>query len=152
MARPSRLPLALAGAGALLACAAACSSSSSPSPDPSSSASQLQLRLADAPALLTQCVLSQGTLKPSDSVLSGQSAWLHGTKVVITSSSSTKFSAWFAGNGAIKAAGKTLSDWVQWTASNDKLPAAVCGNGISAAALHKQVFTNDAGAGDPWGA
>jgi hypothetical protein len=151
MTRPSRLPLALAGVGTLLVCAAACSSSPGPNPDPSSSASQLQLRLADAPALLTQCMLSRGTLKPSDSVLSGQSAWLHGTKVVITSSSSTKFSAWFAGNGAIKVSGKTLSDWVQSAAANDKLPTAVCGNGTSAAAMQKQVFANDPGAGNPWG-
>ena len=49
-------------------------------------------------------------------------------------------------------AGKDLTEWTQWAAANDELPAAVCGTSVSAPALQKQVFGKDPAAGNPWGA
>ena len=49
-------------------------------------------------------------------------------------------------------AGKALTEWAQWTAANDKLPAEVCGSSVSASALQRQVFGKDPAAGNPWGA
>ena len=58
--------------------------------------------------------------------------------------------AWYRANDGISVAGKILSEWTQWAAANDQLPAAVCGPSASASALQKQVFGKDPAAGDPW--
>lgn len=137
--------------GILLACAVTGCSSATPIPTPTSS-SAARFRLADAPALLVQCMLDQGTLGRSDSIFSGPPAWLRGGNVVITSSMATTFDTWYQDNRAITVAGKDLAAWSQWAAANDQLPAGVCGTSVSAPALQKQVFGKDPAAGNPWGA
>jgi hypothetical protein len=149
---PRRGPRTWATIGVLLACGVtACSSGPPPVPSPTSSQAP-QLRLADAPALLVQCMLNQGTLARSDSIVSGQSAWLHGGNIIITTATVTKFSTWYQANRAITVAGKDLDQWTQWAAANDQVPAGVCGTSVSAHALQKQVFGKDPTAGNPWGA
>ena len=97
-------------------------------------------------------MLNQGTLGRTDSVFAGPPSWLRNGNVVITAGTEANFSSWYRANDGISVAGKTLAQWVQWAAANDKLPAEVCGTSVSAAALQKQVFGKDAAAGNPWGA
>ena len=138
-------------AGLALACAVtACSSGPLPIPSPTGSQAG-QFRTSDAPALLVQCMLSQGTLGRSDSIFSGSPGWLHDGNIVITAGTVTKFDAWYQANAGISIASKTLTEWTQWTAANDKLPPAVCGSSVSASALQRQVFGEDPAAGNPWG-
>lgn len=139
-----------AGTGALLGCVlAACSPG--PPPIPTATSSQAgQFRSSDAPALLVECMLSQGTLGRSDSVFSGSPGWLRDGNIVITAATAAKFEAWYKANDGISVGGKTLSEWAQWMAANDELPAAVCGSSATASALQRQVFGKDAAAGDPW--
>jgi hypothetical protein len=140
-----------AAACAVLGCAVtACSPGPPPIPSPTSSQAG-QFRSSDAPALLVQCMLSQGTLGHSDSIFSGSPGWLRNGNIVITAGTAAKFNTWYRANSGISVAGKTLSQWVQWTAAKDQLPAAVCGASVTAAALQRQVFGKDAGAGNPWG-
>lgn len=142
---------AWAAAGVLLAWAATACSSAAPIPS-STSSTAAQSRLSDAPALLVQCMLNQGTLGRSDSVFSGPPAWLHGGSIIITPATVTKFSTWYLANGAITVGGKDLSEWARWAADRDQLPAAVCGTSTSASVLQRQVFGKDPAAGNPWGA
>jgi hypothetical protein len=135
--------------GILLACAVAACSTSTPIPSPTSS-SAAQFRASDAPALLVQCMLDQGTLGQTDSVFSGPPSWLRGADIVITPTSVTKFNTWYKVNGGITVAGKDLTEWTQWAASNDQLPPAVCGTSVTAHALQKKVFGKDPAAGNPW--
>jgi hypothetical protein len=137
-----------AATGILITCAATACSSATPVPSPTSSQAA-QFRLADAPALLVQCMLNQGTLGRSDSVFSGQ-AWLHGGTIVITPTTLAKFNLWYQANHGITVAGKDLTQWTQWAAANDQLPAGVCGTSVSAATLQRQVFGKDKAAGNPW--
>ncbi len=137
--------------GILLACAVAACSQSTPIPSPTSSGAT-QDRATDAPALLVQCMLDQGTLGQTDTVFSGPPAWLHGGNIVITPSTATKFDTWYEANGGITVAGKDLSEWTQWAASNDQLPPAVCGTSVTAHTLQKKVYGKDPAAGNPWGA
>jgi len=134
----------------LLACAATACSSATPIPS-STSNQAAQFRLTDAPALLVQCMLNQGTLGRSDSIFSGSPAWLRDGNIVITPTTVTKFNTWHRVNDAITVAGKDLSDWAKWAAAYDKLPSAVCATS-SARALQRQVFGKDPAVGDPWGA
>jgi hypothetical protein len=97
-------------------------------------------------------MLSQGTLGRSDIIFAGQPGWLRGGNIVITPATTAKFDAWYQANDQITVGGKTLSQWAQWAAANDQLPAPVCGPAVSASALQRQVFGADPGAGDPWGA
>ena len=78
-----------------------------------------QFRSSDAPALLVQCMLSQGTLGRSDSIFSGSPGWLRSGNIVITAATAAKFDAWYRDNDGISVAGKTLSQWTQWAASNN---------------------------------
>jgi hypothetical protein len=133
-----------AAVGLVLGCAAtACSSGPPPIPSPTSSQAG-QFRSSDAPALLVQCMLSQGTLGRSDSIFSGSPGWLRNGSIVITAGTAAKFDAWYRANDGISVAGKTLSEWAQWT--------AVCGSSVSASALQRQVYGKDPAAGNPWGA
>jgi hypothetical protein len=154
-AHPARWPRhrqrVWAAIGVLLACAAAACSSAAPIPSPANSTAA-QFRLTDAPALLVQCMLNQGTLGRSDSIFSGSPAWLHGGSIIITPATVTKFSTWYQANGAITVGGKDLSEWAEWAAANDQLPMAVCGTSTSASVLQRQVFGKDPAAGNPWGA
>jgi hypothetical protein len=135
--------------GILLACAVAACSTATPIPSPTSS-SAAQFRASDAPALLVQCMLDQGTLGQADSVFSGPPSWLRGADIVITPASVTKFNTWYKVNGGITVAGKDLTEWTQWAASNDQLPPAVCGTSVRAHTLQKKVFGKDPAAGNPW--
>jgi hypothetical protein len=149
---PRRHPGLWATAGVLVGCAlTACSSAPPPIPSPTSSQAG-QFRSSDAPALLVQCMLSQGTLGLSDSVFAGNPAWLRGGNVVITQATVTKFDTWYQANDKITVAGENLAQWTQWAAANDDLPAAVCGPSVSASSLQKQVFGQDPAAGNPWSA
>jgi hypothetical protein len=96
-------------------------------------------------------MISQGTLGLSDSIFSGSPSWLRNGNIVITAGTAAKFSAWYRGNSGISVAGKTLAEWTQWAAANDKLPPEVCGSSVSAPALQRQVFGKDPAAGNPWG-
>jgi len=139
-----------AAAGLVLGCAVtACSSGPPPIPSPTSSQAG-QFRNSDAPALLVQCMLSQGTLGRSDSVLAGPPGWLRNGNIDITAGTAAEFNAWYQVNDGISVAGKTLAQWAQWAAANDELPAAVCGSSVSASGLQRQVFGKDPAAGDPW--
>jgi hypothetical protein len=146
-----RRSYAWAAIGILLACGAGACSSARPIPTPTSSQAA-QFRLADAPALLVQCMLNQGTLGRSDSIFSGPPSWLRGGNIVITSVTVAKFDTWYQANHAITVAGKDLAEWTQWAAANDELPAGVCGASVSASVLQKQVFGKDPAVGNPWGA
>jgi hypothetical protein len=137
--------------GLLLACAVTACSSATPIPTPTSTQAS-QFRLADAPALLVQCMLNQGTLGRSDSIFAGPPTWLHGGDIVITPATAAKFNTWYQTNEAITVAGKDLTAWTQWAAANDTLPAAVCGASVSVHVLQEQVFGKDPAVGDPWGA
>lgn len=137
--------------GLLFASAVTACSSATPIPTPTST-SAAQFRLNDAPALLVQCMLDQGTLGRSDSIFAGPPAWLHGGNIVITPATAADFSTWYQANDAISVAGKDLTQWTHWAAANNTLPAQVCGSSASARALQKQVFGKDPSAGDPWSA
>jgi hypothetical protein len=137
--------------GLVLACATSACSSAAPIPTPTST-SAAQFRLADAPALLVQCMLNQGTLGRSDSIFAGPPAWLRGGDIVITPATAAKFNTWYQANDAISVAGKDLSAWSHWAAANNMLPSGVCGTSVSAPALQKRVFGKDPDVGDPWGA
>ncbi len=149
--RQLRQPGIWAAAGILLGCAVtACSPV--PPPIPTSTSSQAgQFRSSDAPALLVECMLTQGTLGRSDSIFSGSPSWLRDGNIVITAATEAKFDTWYRANSGISVAGKTLTEWVHWAAANDKLPAEVCGPSVSAVALQRQVFGKDPVAGNPWG-
>lgn len=160
MIAPRALAAALVLACGIAACSSASTSTSAPTSAPSSaqprtpspSGSQAtELRFADAPALLVQCMLDRGTLKPSDSAFAGQSGWLHGADIVLTPRGASLFTAWFAGHDGTTVAGQNLTGWAQWAAVHDQLPTAVCGSSVSASALQKKVFAQDPAAGDPWG-
>jgi hypothetical protein len=137
--------------GILVACAATACSSAPPIPTPTSN-QVTQFRLADAPALLVQCMLNQGTLGRSDSIFAGPPAWLRDGNIVITPATVTRFNTWYQANGAISVAGKELTEWAHWAAANDALPGGVCGTSVSVAALQRQVFGKDPAVGNPWGA
>jgi len=158
-------PFVWAAAGLLIVCAGCSSatpSASAPTSGASSSASSASsttsagggqadaLRLADAPALLVQCLLDRGTMKPSDAAFAGQSTWLHGANIILNSTSASQFTAWFGGHDGSTVAGQTLVYWTQWAAAHDQLPAPVCGSNVSAATLQKRVFAQDPAAGQPW--
>ena len=96
-------------------------------------------------------MLTQGTLGLSDTIFAGNPDWLRGANIVITPETATKFATWYQANEQISVGGENLSQWVQWAAANDQMPAAVCGPSVSASALQKQVFGHDPAAGNPWG-
>jgi hypothetical protein len=122
--------------------ASSASSSASVSPVSSGSTAGLGLsrRYDEAPALLVQCGLSHGTIKPQ----TGQPWYADGKVLPLTGSGSddhdAEFSTWWDANSTITIGGMTLSGWREWAASNDKLPPAVCGPSVSASALQAQVF------------
>src|SRR6202000_1265534 len=103
--------------GALTAC------SSGPPTDPSTTSRQAaEYRSTDAPALLVQCMLTQGTLGLTDSIFDGSPGWLRAGNVVITAGTATSFNTWFQAHDKIIAGGQSLAQWTQWAAANDKLP------------------------------
>jgi hypothetical protein len=148
--RPRRHAGRWASAGVVLGCAlTACSSGPPPTPTPTSSQAG-QYRSTDAPALLIQCMLTQGTLGLTDSIFGGNPSWLRSGNVVITADTATSFNTWFQAHDKISAGGQTLAQWTQWAAANDKLPTEVCGESASAPALQQKVFGSYPEAGNPW--
>jgi hypothetical protein len=153
---------ALAAATLIAGLIAGCSSSStassptsstapasSPSPTDSAKAAE---RLTDGSALIVQCALTKGLMKPPTGLVtpSGETPWLTGTKLAITPANVNTFNNWYTGVVDVTIAGKEVEEWVQETADSGKLPAAVCGTSQTASELQKQVFANDPDAGDPW--
>jgi hypothetical protein len=143
---------ALAAAALIAGLAAGCSSSPSSAPAPAGSptgTAQAADRLGEAAALIVQCTLTQGLMKPPTGLVTpaGQTPWLKGTKLVLTAANAATFSEWYNGVAGTKVAGEELGEWVQTTADSGKLPAAVCGTSVTAAELQKQVFADDPSVG-----
>lgn len=151
--RQRPLPAVLALTALAAAAVTACSSPSQPGPAATPAGSDTAaLRSADAPALIVDCALRRGLLKPPAGLVTpshGQ-PWLQGRSVVITTANAPYFSEWYTGNDATVVAGRQLAEWTMDTASSGKLPAAVCGPGASARQLQKQVFAHNPSAGNPW--
>jgi hypothetical protein len=150
-----KVVLSFAVAITMLGLTAGCTSSSStvtPSYSPSPTSSTTSLRSADAPALIVQCALSEGHLKPPTGlyVPPGETPWLQGKRVAITAKNDASFNDWYSGNDALVVTGKQLMEWAQLLASSGTLPSALCGSSTSASQLQKQVFENDPAAGNPW--
>jgi hypothetical protein len=147
---------ALAAAALIAGLVAGCSSSSTTSSPTSASSptdsAKAAERLVDGSALIIQCALTKGLMKPPTGLVtpSGQTPWLKGTKLAITPANVNTFNNWYTGVVDVTIAGKEVVEWVQETATSGKLPAAVCGTSQTASELQKQVFANDPDAGDPW--
>jgi hypothetical protein len=100
-------------------------------------------RYGEASAMLVQCGLSHGTIKPQ----TGQ-PWYSDGKILPLSGSGSdnhnaEFSSWWDANGTITIGGMTLSGWREWAATNAKLPPAVCGPSVSASALQARLFPGE---------
>jgi hypothetical protein len=151
-------------AGTIVCLLAGCSSGSSGSSSPGSSSPgatatasstastaaglAFSRRYGEAPALLVQCGLSHGTIKPQ----TGQPWYSDGKVLPLTGSGSddhaAEFSTWLDANNTITIGGMTLSGWREWAATNDKLPPAVCGPAVSASALQAQLYPGEANSWD----
>jgi hypothetical protein len=155
--RPAGL---LAAVVAVLAVAATGCSSGSAAPSPSPSQGLSAARSSDAPALLAQCALSRpvasmlASARQANQGVSASQRWLTGAHLVLTKANTSLFSAWFETNGAgVSIAGRTLDHWAVNAGQHDKLPAAVCGSGVSARHLHDQVYAHFPAQlkNNPWG-
>jgi hypothetical protein len=141
-------PIAALTGGLVVVVLAGCTGSSKPAPTPSPTGSAgFGLRLGDAPALLVQCALSSGALKPQP----GQ-AWNSDRTVLPLSASGSAsraadLSSWWDAHSGTVIDGKALSDWQQWAAQHDALPVPVCGTSISASALQAKIYP---GQPNPW--
>ena len=107
----------------------------------------LGLRYGDAPALLVQCGLSSGAIKPQ----TGQ-PWYSDGKVLPLSgtgagSRGAEFSTWWDAHSNTVIAGQSLFYWQQWAADHDALPTQVCGTSVSASVLQAKI---DPGQPNPW--
>lgn len=105
------------------------------------------LRYGDAPALLIQCGLDHGTIKPP----AGQ-PWYSAGKVLPLSGPGSdgrgaELSTWWDAHSSTIVGGKPLSYWQLWAAQHDALPPQVCGTSVSAAALQATIAP---GRPDPW--
>lgn len=143
----TRLAWVPAAAGlAMLAALAGCSSSSS-------SSDRLEAeRQADAPAILVECDIERGEVLGSFTQSMRGAPWISQDHVAITQANVSAFNAWYQAHDSVVVRGKSLADWQQWSAKNDKLPAAVCGPDASdPSALQHRVFSGDPAAGNPWG-
>jgi hypothetical protein len=135
-------------------------------------------RYSSAPALLVQCVINHRVtaldgghpLVSSTALVSstqqyvsdhpGIEQWLHGTRIELTYNNASSFTDWFnfppnliVQSKGLFIDGKDLfSDWPMIAATEDKLPAAVCGPGVSARQLYNQVYANwpTMRNADPW--
>jgi hypothetical protein len=77
--------------------------------------------------------------------------WISADHVVITQANASEFNAWYQAHDSVVVAGKSLSAWQQWSAKDDKLPAAVCGpDSTDPSAMQHEVFSGDSAAGNPW--
>lgn len=134
--------------GATAAPSSAPATSTSPASAPASSSGSFGLRYGDAPALLTQCGLTSGTIKPP----SGQ-PWLSGKTVLVQSgpgagSHAAELATWWNANKPMVVGGQPLSYWQQWAAQHDALPPQVCGSSsVSASGLQAKLMPGQA---NPW--
>jgi hypothetical protein len=88
--RAVRGAAALAAAGLVLAgCALDLPPKATPRPTVTRSGDPSTVRLADAPALLVQCAISQAGLRP------GSQDWAQGLRVRITPTNALDFESWF---------------------------------------------------------
>jgi hypothetical protein len=149
---------AILAAGLMTAALVGCTGSATPQPTASSNGSApatvsptdshaYGLRYGDAPALLVQCGLSSGTIKPQ----TGQ-PWYSDGKVLPLSGSGSgsrgaELSTWWDAHSSTVIGGKSLSEWQQWAAEHDALPPQVCGTSVSASALQAKI---DPGQPNPW--
>jgi hypothetical protein len=152
---------ALAAAALIAGLAAGCSSSpgssssttptSSPTSSPTGSAVAAE-RQAYAGALIVQCALTKDLMKPPTGLVtpSGQTPFVQGTKLAITSANESTFNSWYAGIVGTVIAGQEIESWAEQTVSSGTLPAAVCGTSVTASELQQQVFAGDPAAGNPW--
>jgi hypothetical protein len=159
---PGGAPAALAGVVLMLAVtAAACSGGSAAAhPSPSPQQSIFAARSIDSAALLAQCAL---TLPVAAVVTSARQAnksrparqrWLSGSRLVLTQANGGQFSAWFEDRAAgVVVHGTSLENWERYAGTHDRLPAAVCGSGVSPRRLHNQVYARDPAMlkSNPWG-
>ena len=136
------LALAAAGVGLAVLVLAGCTSLGTAVPvatsAPSSSGS-VGLRYGDAPAVLTQCGLDSGTIKPQ----SGQ-PWCSGGKVLPlpgpgSGHHAAELSTWWDASSGTVIGGQPLPYWQLWAAQHDALPARVCGTSVSASALQAEI-------------
>lgn len=156
---------ALAAAALIAGLAAGCSSSpgsstsstSSPTAASTSTSSPTGSdvtaeRQSDAGALIVQCALTKGLMKPPTGLVtpSGETPFVQGTKLVITAANAGTFNEWYASIIGTTVAGKEIEQWAEQIASSGKLPASVCGSSMTASELQKQVFANDPAAANPW--
>lgn len=154
---------ALAATALVAGLAAGCSSSpgssssssptstSAPTSSPTGSAVAAE-RQAYAGALIVQCALTKGLMKPPTGLVtpSGQTPFVQGTKLAITSANESTFNSWYSTVVGTVIAGEEIENWAEQTVSSGTLPAAVCGTSVTASELQKQVFAGDPAAGDPW--
>jgi hypothetical protein len=142
------VPAAVAGLAVLAALTGCASSSSS-----SGASDKLEAeRLADAPAILVECVIERGSVLGSFTQSMLRAPWISADRVAITQANAPEFDAWYRAHDSVAVAGKSLSAWQQWTAQNNKLPAAVCGPDASdPSGMQHEVFSGDPAAGNPWG-
>lgn len=142
------VPAAVAGL-AVLAALAGCASSSSSSGSSDKLAAERQ---ADAPAILVECVIERGSVLGSFTQSMLRAPWISADRVAITEANAPEFDAWYQAHDSVAVAGKTLSAWQQWSAQNNKLPAAVCGpDATDPSGMQHEVFSGDPAAGNPWG-
>lgn len=133
---------ALAGACAC-ACVAVSACGSARPADGQGAATGFARRYAEAPAMLVQCGFDRGVVSPG-----GTQPWYRlGTVLPQTAPRRAEFAVWWKGHSSATVAGRTLSDWRQWAAGHDKLPAELCGSFAPAAALHKQIYPGEP---NPW--
>lgn len=142
---------ALAATGLIVGLVAGCSTSSSSASSPAGT-TQAENRLGYAAALVVQCALTRGLMKPPADLDTppGQTPWLKGTKLMLTAANAPTFSNWYNSVAGTKIAGEKVDEWVQETADSGQLPPAVCGTSVTASELQKQVFADYPSAGDPW--
>jgi hypothetical protein len=143
---------------AMTAVASACSSGS-PRSGPGPSRNLVNERASDATGLLAQCAITQhvqgviASARKYSGMLPASQRWLQGDRIVLTRDSSPQFSGWFQGHLAgVVLHGRTFDRWDELAARTGKLPAAVCGSGISARQLHDQIYAQfpRAKKNNPW--
>jgi hypothetical protein len=155
--RRERFPAFAAAFFVLTAALAACSSNPPPKPAPDSSQA-IYSRLNTAYPLIAQCAISAGIPAVTSSAtaasvgLSKSQQWLYSGQLVLTKVNYGFFNGWYEGHAGLVVAGQMLDSWAQDAAKQDKLPAALCGPGVSARRLYVRMFAHFPAElkDDPW--
>jgi hypothetical protein len=164
--RSGRLPLiirSVCAAATLAMIAGACSSSSGSAPVTSPSISPAQAlamrREASAFALLAQCAIIRdiggvaGTAARASARLPAAQQWLHRGQLTLTSASGSQFNAWYQGHLAgVVSHGTSIDRWGEQAVSSGRLPGQICGAGLTARGLYRQIYAKDPAMlkDDPW--